>query len=202
MLPTFFTNGNKADGLVIIANMGERQSWGQEAFWLKDNAIKSLGWLDVAVRDWKTVDDSTYQFRTRIRTTRTSRPIRWARSSARSLLPEAVAPTTATIGGRADIPRVSQPHPLGRLKSAVEAGLVEGGRKDGASVRRERTTAMTTTPDPNEPLPPGDPIPTPDPGSEPPAPPDDPIPSDPVPGNPDPTVVPSGDPQPSPEVRP
>jgi hypothetical protein len=66
MLPTFFTNGNKADGLVIIANMGERQSWGQEAFWLKDNTIRSLGWLDVAVREWKTVDDSTYQFRTSI----------------------------------------------------------------------------------------------------------------------------------------
>ena len=42
---------------------------------------------------------------------------------------------------------------------------------------------MTTTPDPSEPLPPGDPIP-----------------SDPVPGNPDPTIVPSGDPQM--EVRP
>lgn len=66
MLPTFFTDGNKADGLVILANMGERQSWGQEAFWLKDNAIKSLGFLDVAVRGWKTVDDSTYQFRTSI----------------------------------------------------------------------------------------------------------------------------------------
>lgn len=66
MLPTFFTDGNKSDGLVIIANMGERQSWGQEAFWLKDNAIKSLGFIDVAVREWKTVDDSTYQFRTSI----------------------------------------------------------------------------------------------------------------------------------------
>lgn len=66
MLPTFFTSGDKAGGLVVIANMGERQSWGQEAFWVKDNAIKSLGFLDVAVRDWKTVDDSTYQFRTSI----------------------------------------------------------------------------------------------------------------------------------------
>lgn len=66
MLPTFFTNGNRSDGFVIIANMGERQSWGQEAFWLKDNAINSLGFLDVAVREWKTVDDSTYQFRTSI----------------------------------------------------------------------------------------------------------------------------------------
>ncbi len=66
MLPTFFTNGNKADGLVILANMGERQSWGQETFWLKDNTIKSLGFIDVAVREWKTQDDSTYQFRTSI----------------------------------------------------------------------------------------------------------------------------------------
>lgn len=66
MLPTFFTSGNKADGLVIVANMGERQSWGQEAFWVKDNRIKSLGFIDVAVRDWKTLDDSTYQFRTSI----------------------------------------------------------------------------------------------------------------------------------------
>ena len=66
MLPTFFTDGNKADGLVIIANMGERQSWGQEAFWLKDQRIQSLGFIDLAVREWKTVDDSTYQFRTSI----------------------------------------------------------------------------------------------------------------------------------------
>ena len=71
---------------------------------------------------------------------------------------------------------------------------------EGRSIRPEgERTAMTTTPDPNEPLPPGDPIPTPDPGSEPPSP-SDPIPSDPVPGNPDPTIVPSGDPQT--EVRP
>ncbi len=66
MLPTFFTNGNRAEGLVIIANMGERQSWGQEAFWLKDSSINSLGFIDVAIREWKTLDDSTYQFRTSI----------------------------------------------------------------------------------------------------------------------------------------
>ncbi len=66
MLPTFFTNGHKADGMVILANMGERQSWGQEVFWLKDGKISGLGFLDVAVREWRTVDDSTYQFRTSI----------------------------------------------------------------------------------------------------------------------------------------
>lgn len=66
MLPTFFTTGNKADGLVILANMGERQSWGQEAFWLKDQRIQSLGFLDLAVREWRTIDDSTYRFCTSI----------------------------------------------------------------------------------------------------------------------------------------
>lgn len=66
MLPTFFSTGRKEDGLVILANMGERQSWGQEAFWLKDRRIQGLGFLDVAVREWKTMDDSTYQFRTSI----------------------------------------------------------------------------------------------------------------------------------------
>jgi len=66
MLPTFFSTGNHAGGLVILANMGERQSWGQEVFWLRGDTIQSLGFLDVAVRGWKTVDDSTFQFRTSI----------------------------------------------------------------------------------------------------------------------------------------
>ena len=66
MLPTFFKTAEKADGIVIIANMGERQSWGQEVFWLKEGRINSLGYLNVAVREWRTLDDSTYQFRTSI----------------------------------------------------------------------------------------------------------------------------------------
>ena len=51
---------------MILANMGERESWGQEAFWLKDGRFISLGWLNVAQRDWKTVDDSLQQWRTNI----------------------------------------------------------------------------------------------------------------------------------------
>ena len=35
-------------------------------FWLKDQRFISLGWLDVALRSWKTEDDSTYQWRTSI----------------------------------------------------------------------------------------------------------------------------------------
>ena len=66
MLPTFFSTGKKEDGLILLANMGERESWGQEAFWLKDHTFNSLGFLDVAQRDWKTIDDSTFQWRTNI----------------------------------------------------------------------------------------------------------------------------------------
>ncbi|HMU13441.1 MAG: hypothetical protein JST41_07505 [Bacteroidetes bacterium] len=66
MLPTFFTTGDRANGLVILANMGERQSWGQEVFWLDGDSIRSLGFMDVAVREWRTEGDSTYQFRTSV----------------------------------------------------------------------------------------------------------------------------------------
>jgi hypothetical protein len=53
MLPTFFATDNAADGLVLLANMGERDSWGQEVFWLKDDHFVHLGFLDVALRSWK-----------------------------------------------------------------------------------------------------------------------------------------------------
>ncbi len=66
MLPTYFSTSDTADGTVIITNMGEKQSWGQEAFWLKDRRFIPLGFLDVAKRDWKTEDDSTFQWRTSI----------------------------------------------------------------------------------------------------------------------------------------
>ena len=66
MLPTFFSTGKKGDGWILLANMGERESWGQEVFWLKDRTFRSLGFLDIAQRDWKTYDDSTFQWRTNI----------------------------------------------------------------------------------------------------------------------------------------
>lgn len=66
MLPTYFTTGDTADGIIILTNYGERESWGQNVFWLKDDRFKDLGWLDVAKRGWKTQDDSTFQWRDNI----------------------------------------------------------------------------------------------------------------------------------------
>lgn len=63
MLPTFFSTGDTADGLIILANYGERESWGQNAFWLKDGRFKDLGWLDVTRREWKNREDSVQQWR-------------------------------------------------------------------------------------------------------------------------------------------
>ena len=66
MLPTFFRSPDASQGWLLLANMGERESWGQEVFWLKDGAFIHMGYLDVAQREWKTYDDSTYQWRTNI----------------------------------------------------------------------------------------------------------------------------------------
>ncbi|HMN06358.1 MAG TPA: hypothetical protein PKD45_11585 [Flavobacteriales bacterium] len=52
MLPTFFGTGDTEDGLIILANYGERESWGQNVFWLKDGQFHDLGWLDVVQRTW------------------------------------------------------------------------------------------------------------------------------------------------------
>jgi hypothetical protein len=57
MLPTFFATNNAADGMVLLANMGERDSWGQEVFWLRGDGFVHLGFLDVALRSWKSSDD-------------------------------------------------------------------------------------------------------------------------------------------------
>jgi hypothetical protein len=52
--------------MVILANFGEKEAWGQKVFWLKGHEFRDLGWLDVAHREWKTRDDSTVQRRTNI----------------------------------------------------------------------------------------------------------------------------------------
>lgn len=57
MLPTFFAADNAAEGMVLLANMGERDSWGQEVFWLMNDRFVHLGFLDVAIRSWKNSDD-------------------------------------------------------------------------------------------------------------------------------------------------
>lgn len=66
MLPTYFTTGDTADGIIILANYGERESWGQNVFWLKDGRLKDLGWIDVGERGWKEDTDSMQQWRTSI----------------------------------------------------------------------------------------------------------------------------------------
>lgn len=66
MLPTFFATGDTADGIVILANLGEKQSWGQKVFWLKDRRFQDLGFIDVAQRDQRTEGDSTIAWRVSI----------------------------------------------------------------------------------------------------------------------------------------
>lgn len=53
MLPTFFRTNNPADGVIILANYGAAQSWGQNVFLLKEGEFRVLGWLDVALGSWK-----------------------------------------------------------------------------------------------------------------------------------------------------
>lgn len=53
MLPTFFRGPAPAAGLLVLANMGERDSWGQEVFLLKDGRFLELGFLNVAVPTWE-----------------------------------------------------------------------------------------------------------------------------------------------------
>ncbi|MBS1582969.1 MAG: hypothetical protein JST66_12280 [Bacteroidetes bacterium] len=62
MLPTFFTTGDTADGTIILANLGEKQSWGQKVFWLKDGRFTDLGFIDAAERERRTEDDSTFNW--------------------------------------------------------------------------------------------------------------------------------------------
>lgn len=62
MLPTFFTTGDTADGTIILTNLGEKQSWGQKVFWLKDGRFTDLGFIDAAQRDRRTEDDSTFNW--------------------------------------------------------------------------------------------------------------------------------------------
>lgn len=66
MFPTFFQCADTSQGWVILANMGERESWWQEAFWLKDATFNYLGNIGAAQRDWKSDGDSTWSWRTNI----------------------------------------------------------------------------------------------------------------------------------------
>jgi len=57
MLPTFHRGPDAKAGLLVLANMGERDSWGQEVFLLKDDRFQELGFLDVAMPNWDQGDE-------------------------------------------------------------------------------------------------------------------------------------------------
>jgi hypothetical protein len=62
MLPTFFASSGTTDDLVILANLGEKQSWGQKVFRLKDGKFEDMGFIDAAQREWRTEYDSTFSW--------------------------------------------------------------------------------------------------------------------------------------------
>ncbi|MBL7952948.1 MAG: hypothetical protein JNM62_14660 [Flavobacteriales bacterium] len=63
MLPTFFSIPNPPGTHLILANFGERESWGQKLMFM-DSAFTDLGFLDVAFPEHITEGDSTYVKRT------------------------------------------------------------------------------------------------------------------------------------------
>ncbi len=58
LLPTFFEDPLSESGHVILANMGERNSWGQKVIRM-DEAFTDLGFLDVALPEHVQESDTT-----------------------------------------------------------------------------------------------------------------------------------------------
>lgn len=65
MLPTFFSIPNPPGTHLILANFGERESWGQKLMFM-DSTFTDLGFLDVAYPEHITEGDSAYVKRTNI----------------------------------------------------------------------------------------------------------------------------------------
>lgn len=65
MLPTFFSIPDPPGTHLILANFGERESWGQKLLFL-DSAFTDLGFLDVAYPEHITEGDSTHVKRTNV----------------------------------------------------------------------------------------------------------------------------------------
>lgn len=63
MLPTFFAYPNPPGTYLILANFGERESWGQKLIFM-DWAFTDLGFMDVAYPERIVEGDSTYLKRT------------------------------------------------------------------------------------------------------------------------------------------
>jgi len=63
MLPTFFSIPDPPGTYLVLANFGERESWGQKLLFM-DSTFTDLGFLDVALPEHLTEGDSTYVKRT------------------------------------------------------------------------------------------------------------------------------------------
>ncbi len=59
LLPTFFEDPMQDSAYIVLANVGERNSWGQKVFRMKDR-FTDLGFLDVALPEHVTELDSTF----------------------------------------------------------------------------------------------------------------------------------------------
>lgn len=60
LLPTFFRKTGDLSTLIVLANFGEKQSWGQKAMILDAQGFKDLRFLDVALPTVVHEVDSTY----------------------------------------------------------------------------------------------------------------------------------------------
>lgn len=65
MLPTFFSIPDPPGTYLILANFGERESWGQKLIYM-DSTFTDLGFLDVAYPEHITESDSSYLKRTNL----------------------------------------------------------------------------------------------------------------------------------------
>ena len=65
MLPTFFPIPDPPGTYLVLANFGERESWGQKLLFM-DSTFTDLGFIDVAYPERITEGDSTFMKRTNI----------------------------------------------------------------------------------------------------------------------------------------
>jgi hypothetical protein len=65
MLPTFFSVPNPPGTHLVLANFGERESWGQKLLFM-DSTFTDLGFLDVAYPEHIAEGDTTYVKRTNV----------------------------------------------------------------------------------------------------------------------------------------
>lgn len=60
MLPTFFRPKARGGSFIVLANFGERQSWGQKVMLLDSTGFKDLGFIDAAWPERMSESDSSW----------------------------------------------------------------------------------------------------------------------------------------------